>query len=242
MIGVGQDVYYHTWGVVGGRTPDGNKVSVVWCDALGNNDYEAMFADAVEGGAVSEFVLFANEPDRPDQCNASIERVAQSYLNLVVICPDCWFVGPMFSTADNGLKVAAWFTAVYALCGDPCPALDRLYALSLHIYTRGPQDKNSPAWTNYLPSERVTELCQIVDGGECQRPVWITEIGWESNWAGVRAGIAEWVADMEGDDRVERYFMYSVWQRPGGRFLPMVDFDSGRLLDMGCGFREGVGR
>lgn len=233
LVGVAGDVYYHTWGVVGGRTEMGSKVSVVWCSEKNGYDYLGAFGDyAAAREPLTDVVLWSNEPDRPDQCDDTVDETARLFLDLAAICPDCRFVGPMYSTADDGRKVAAVWERVRELCGSPCPALDSWYGDSLHIYPR--------PTANYGPSERVDVFCQWVYGGECQRPIWVTEVGWRSCYGDGRDGFAEWLGDLDGDGRVERYFVYSLYLQPadGCRFSPLLDWSSGGLTAVGRAFRE----
>lgn len=230
---------YHTWGVVGGKTEIGNKISVVWAASKNGFDYVRAFEEYVGGRALTDFVLFANEPDRPDQADMTEEEVARLFLDLVDICPTCRFVGPMYSAADNGRKVAEVWDIVGELCGSPCPAVGALYAHSLHVYPR--------PTLNYGPSGRIDDLCNLVDGGDCLRPVWITEMGWRTCFPGARSGFGNWLKQAENDPRIEYYFVYTTYQEPKDDcyFAPLLQWESwesGPVLDeMGLAWRDVAG-
>jgi hypothetical protein len=207
----------------------------VWCDAKNGYDYLGEFESYVAERDLDMFVLFANEPDLSDQCGASPSRIARLFLDLAAICPGCRFVGPMYSSADDGSKVAEVWSIVGELCGVPCPAMASLYAHSLHVYPR--------PGINLPPSGRVDRLCELVDGGDCLRPVWITEMGWRTCWPGVGVRFGEWLADAEGDGRIEQYFVYTTYQPPvdGCQFSAMLVWGAWPdfvLDEMGRAFRE----
>jgi hypothetical protein len=235
LFGLAADAHYHTWGIVGGTTSTGDKTSVVWASDSNGYDYIGAFEDYIADRTTAEYVLWANEPDREDQADMSIQEVAVMFLELAAICPDCRFVGPMYSASDDGRKVAAVWERVAELCGSPCPAMDALYAHSLHIYPR--QNLNT------LPSERVTALCELVDGGECLRPVWVTEFGWLDCFGNVRQGFGEWLEDANADSRIKRYYVYTTYRQPSDNDCPfsaLLDWGAWpdyRLRPMGVAFR-----
>jgi hypothetical protein len=232
---------YHTWGVVAGQTDLGQKTSVVWGWKKNGYDHLERFREYIEaeegrtGEPAELFVLFANEPDRPDQADLTTEEVARLFLALVEICPGCRFVGPMYSAADAGQMVREVWDIVLEICGEPCPAMDSLYAHSLHVYPR--------PLLNYGPIGRVDDFCELVDGGDCLRPVWITEFGYRNCYGGTRKVFSHWIREAEQDPRIEYYFVYSTYQQPqiDCYFTPLLEWESwetGPVLDeMGLAWR-----
>lgn len=185
----------------------------------------------------SGFLLFANEPDRPDQADLTPEEVALMYLRMTEICPNCQFVGPMYSAADAGQMVRE----VWDICQELGCDMSKLYAHSLHIYPRPD--------LNYGPAGRVRDFCLIVEGQEdCSRPIWVTEFGYRSCFAGVYKVFKNWTIEALTHPQIEQVFIYTTFQEPKAEchFYGMLDWDKWELFGInelspfGRAWRDGI--
>lgn len=232
----------------------GREVVMVWSDNMSNSgfDYPQCFADFVaaifgEAESCNLTVLWANEWDRPDQANMTIAETARLFLDLVEICPNGAFIGPGTSTTDDGQQTARVLQSIKDQCGIPCPAIERIYALQPHMFTRPERGDCNPIvgdpiggvpnpCVNVRPSERVDIFCDWVYGVRfdglvtpCDPdvPIWPT-IGWWTCHHYTTATVHDWIDDVVNDDRIELAFFFTTTQHAS----PECHFDS--FLDESC--------
>lgn len=201
--------YYHDWQWRYIEDSLGVRLPMVW-----SGESLALFIAFKEQWEVLNerpatwYVLWANEPDRPDQADMTPAEVAALFLAIVSACPGCRLVGPMYSAADAGWEVAEVWRIVEEICGSPCPAVQKnRYAHSLHIYPR-PDLNGGPAY-------RVQEFCLIVEGEEdCGIPIWITEFGYRSCYPTPYPIFKWWVTEALNHPNIEHVFIYTTFQQP----------------------------
>jgi hypothetical protein len=172
--------------------------------------------------------MWANEPDRPDQARLTISELIIMYLDITTYCHDCKFVGPMFSTADDGNLVRQFIQECNIT---PDCDLTHIYAWSLHIYPRPGK--------NWLPSERVDDLCSIIGKTYCSnRKVWITEIGYTKSAPNSYSIFYDWIKNAQNDPQIEYVFLYTTCQSPGSQFHGALVWQGTDLTDMGRAWRD----
>lgn len=235
--------YYHDWQWMYVEDDLGVRLPMVW-----SKESLPLFIEFKEQWEILNerpamwFVLWANEPDRPDQADMTPAEVAILFLAIVSACPDCRLVGPMYSAADAGFFVAEVWQIVEDICGSPCPAiLKNRYAHSLHIYPR--PDLNGG------PTYRVQEFCLIVEDAEdCSIPIWITEFGYRSCYPTPYFVFQWWVTESLRHPNIEQIFFYTTFQEPqlDCYFLGALDWSVWVLTEthsatpIGRAWRDGV--
>lgn len=214
---------YHDWD----SDLNGNrKYPVVWSN---REDLWQRFMDRVPS-TYSGLILFANEPDRSDQANMTTQQTAELAIRIVNYAPQACLVGPMYSTADNGLKSRQAYNAYIALGGNP----ERLCYGSIHIYPRPGNDNNAQSrvdeyYTNYM-----------IPTGQGSKKVLITEIGM-TNLAYESEIFYDWLTWLNRDRRVLAYYIFSPYWPYSGSALGLFDWNTGRPTGIGQAARAAIG-
>jgi len=200
-LGLGQSYQWHNWSVFGDDY--GTFVPMVYSPSLGNLD---RIPEDYDG-----YIMFANECDLVEQCNASPLDVARMAVDIQARCGACTLIGPAYSASDNGLLSTQWYYEFVKLGGDT----DRLEP-SLHLYpyaVSNPIDRIDEYYANYL--ERT---------GQGEKKIHITEIGWQQCYS--LDGFAFWLDSVLKDERVESVYLYSYLfgtiSNKGCSFSPLV--------------------
>lgn len=217
---------YHLWKPEYGPSIYGTQVSVIWSHVKNGWDYVAAWKLVVPANYTG-YVLWANEPDQAGQANLTIAQLVTMFINISTYCPNCKFVGPMFSTADDGNKVKQFITACNA---NPSCNLSKIYAWSLHVYPR-------PA-KNWSPSARVDDLCNIIGQIYCNRKIWLTEIGYTKLAPNHYSTFYTWIKDAQSDPQIEQIFLYSTFQPPSSQFQGALLWGGNDLTDIGRAWRD----
>lgn len=165
-------------------------------------------------------VLFANEPDRPDQANLTPAQTAWLVLQGQAHCPGCRWVGPGLSNAEfNGLW-AARFWRKYLQGGGQ---VGRITALGLHIYWQGsgfedgiddgneiwPADKINAFYAGLESQLRAYDIPAQTVIAITSKPLWITEVGYSCWLPDPGRAMARYLSDLEQHPRVKYYFFFT---------------------------------
>lgn len=134
------------------------------------------------------------------------------YINLVKVGadaahaadPDCMVLAPELSSAG---PASSWMTNLLQQAGD------KIDIISYHQYDGGD-----------VPSGRLTGIDNmhnaIVAAGYANKPIWITESGWESDDIGEQKQADYLVAMLDGMSSRpwwKKFFWYQIWEGPTGR-------------------------
>lgn len=218
---------YHRWSHYYGLDENGTRVSMVWSHVNLGWDYVAEWKTVVSSNYTG-FVLWANEPDRPDQADLTTAQLVTMFINISTYCPNCKFIGPMYSNADDGTKLKQFITACNA--NSNCN-LNKIYAWSLHVYPR-------PA-KNWTPSQRVDDLCNIIGTIYCSnRKVWLTEIGYVKGYATPYSTFYNWIVNAQNDPQIEKIFLYTTFQESSSPFHGALVWGDTDLTDIGRAWRD----
>lgn len=175
-------------------------------------------------------ILFGNECDRPDQCNATPHETAALLISAIKHCPACQWIGPSYSVLDDGRLSEAFYQEFVSQGGNP----ERIIAGGLHIYPDG---------TGLSPRQRINRYYgnYMIPTGQSYKPVWITEIGWRSCFPD-NGRSSFWLNQLTNDGRVERYFAYSPYVGPdfgaACPFIGLFDWTTGELTTWGKALAE----
>lgn len=235
--------HWHNWQWVGDSVGCGGKIPMVWARDKNNFPYLEKFVEWLDyyeewqGKPYAGCVMWANEPDRPDQANMTVNEVAALYLDMVAACPGCKMIGPGYSSADDGQKVRQVWDRVKQVCGINCPALANWYANNPHHF---------PIPEFWSPNTRLNIFCDTVYGEKgdgvntpCRHPNWPT-IGYRTCYPNVYSNFKSWLQELEARPDVEKYFIFTTYQEPvaGCQFSAMLDWNSGELTGLGRAVRD----
>lgn len=217
---------FHRWSPYHGNTIHGTQVSMVYAYNIGF-DYVAEWKVVVPSNYTG-YVLWANEPDRPEQANLTTAQLVAMFINISTYCANCKFIGPMYSNADDGTKLKQFITACNA--NSNCN-LSKIYAWSLHVYPRPSK--------NWLPSQRVDDLCNIIGQIYCNnRKIWLTEIGYTKNYGTPYQTFYSWITDAQNDPQIEKIFLYTTFQESSSPFHGALVWGGTDLTDIGRAWRD----
>ena len=169
--------WYYTWSLFPGEWATSGMDFIPMWPCHGTTEYVV----GTLGADYDGYLLFLNEPDRPDQCATSVEDAVDYYLNIRTALPHAKLIGPQTITSPGG-DFAGWTRAWREAVRQRTGSYPELAGYGLHIY---------PLFNGDTDTQTVLQdwCTALNDWGEVgQRELWITEFGVE-NFDGTPADV-----------------------------------------------------
>ncbi|MCB0019496.1 MAG: hypothetical protein KDE09_17015 [Anaerolineales bacterium] len=161
--------WYYTWSLFPGEWANSSMEFIPMWPCHGTVDYVVGSLGADYDG----YLLFLNEPDRPEQCGMSVEEAVDYYLTVRTNLPHAKLIGPQTISSIGG-DFAGWTRAWREQVRTVTGSYPELAGYGLHIY---------PLYNGEIDTLTVLkDWCQALnDWGEVgQSELWITEFGVEN--------------------------------------------------------------
>jgi len=209
-LGLSGNYPWHNWSLYGSKA--GDFVPFVY-----SPQYVPAFCSMEYHGDV----IFANECDLTEQCNASTGQVVQMALDMLACNPDITLIGPAYSAEDYGQLSLDFYEGYISEGGDP----DKLEP-SLHLYPYALDD----------PSERLNRFYSfyMAPTGQNSKRVHVTEIGWQGCFS--TSIFTTWMNELSKDARIDTLYGFSprIPYPQDCSFTPLVV--NGKATDVGLIF------
>lgn len=215
-LGLEGDYRWHNWSLFGSEVAD--FVPFVY-----SPDYVGSFCKKEYTGDV----IFANECDLAEQCNATTGQVVQMALDMLECNPDITLIGPAYSADDYGQLSLEFYEGYISEGGDPNKLEPSLH---LYPYALGDASKRVDRYFSFYltPTEQT------------HKRIHVTEIGWQACYD--RATFLQWVNKLSRDVRIDTLYGYSP-RTPYPEICDFVPFVvNGRATDVGFIFGRNATR
>lgn len=184
--------YYFNSGSYACTDATSMAIPLVRCDTCVNTTLSEVLA--VLPHDYDGWLMVCNECDRPDQDDLTPSEAVSLTLRVAAEWPNAKLVGPNMSHDLSNIWLVQFFELL------PPDVLD---VYSFHIYG----DRFTAV------SDRVDLFCDKIElaGKACDRPIWITEMGYHGSRPQPTATMRRWAIEARADERVAVTFAFIDW-------------------------------